>query len=215
MDTSADLDSTEPARPSAPSSEAEPEGGAEDGSDPADSEEQPVRTLTAANAPDPCGILTRADAAELLGQPVGPGRSPDAGGYPCVYYGEDGDSSLAMDMSLRRGTSLEDSALTVMIEHCAGEVVAEPEGLGRRAALLHWQGEDCGSDTLWVSTGVYFEGTEASEYTGRTPEGYIHFTFSLFPAPERAAVLEKLTTAAERALARLPEQIGGSSAQEG
>lgn len=188
------------------SAAAEDERGGEESASAAEPEEQPVRTITAERVPDPCRLLTGEDAAELLGQPVGPPRTPDAGGYPCVYRGEDGSSSrIVLNMSLMRGPSVEHSGLGVRIEHCKGEVVAEPEGLGRRAALFHWKGEDCGSDTFWVSTGIYFEGTEPSPVTGRNPEGYIHFTLSLSPVPDRATLVEKLTTAAERALARLPD----------
>jgi hypothetical protein len=168
-------------------------------------EEAPSRTITAAQLPDPCKLLTAEDAAELLGEPVGPGESPDAGGRPCVYRGKDGKSDIVLDMSLAPDSSINRTQLKVSLAYCEGEAVVEPKDLGRQAAFFHMKKENCGSDTLWVSTGVYFQGTEASVYTGRTPAGWIHFTFGMSPQPDQAALIEKLTTAARRALDRLPE----------
>lgn len=164
----------------------------------------PVRTITAAEVPDPCQLLTREDAAELLGEPVGPPRQPDAGAYPCVYWAESGDSQIVLDMSLTGGPSVDDTQLSLSLEHCEGERVAEVDDLGYRAALFRMRKENCGGDRFWVSTGIYFERTEPDEYAVRRSDGYIHFTFMLHPTPDDQILIDKLSTAAERALARLP-----------
>lgn len=166
--------------------------------------EMPVRTITAAEVPDPCRLLTGEDAAELLGEPVGPPRQPDAGAYPCVYWAESGESQIVLDMSLTGGPAVDDTQLSLSLEHCEGERVAEVDDLGYRAALFRMRKENCGGDRFWVSTGIYFERTEPDEYAVRRSEGYIHLTYMLHPTPDDQTLIDKLSTAAERALARLP-----------
>lgn len=199
---------------SAPGTEAAPRSAAgaaaaspaeEEDASAAEADELPLRTIRAVSVPDPCGLLTAEDASEILGEPVGPPRQPDAGGYPCVYRGESGDSQIALDMSLARGPDVEDTQLNMSLEYCQGEAVADIDDLGLRAALFRMNKENCGSDTFWVSTGIYFEATERPPNAEWIPKGYIHFTFSLRPEPDDEVLVEKLSMAAGRALARLPE----------
>lgn len=195
---------SEPAiAPSATEAAAEPSA-AEPAASTGASDDLPLRSIRAAAVPDPCALLTAEDAAELLGTPVGPPLQPDAGGYPCVYRSESGDGQIALDMSLARGAEVEDTQLAMSLEYCEGETVVELDDIGYHAALFRMTKQDCGSDTFWVSTGVYFEATELPPNSDWIPEGYIHFSFSLRPEPDDDALVEKLGTAAKRALGRLP-----------
>jgi hypothetical protein len=176
-------------------------------------EEGPEWTFTAAQVPDPCQILTREDATEIFGAPAKSGVSPPAGDYPCQYWSEDGASQLVLNMSIWQDWK-EHLGVEQLIEYCGGEQVAALESPGRRAVLFESGNEACTVDYFWVSTGVYYQGTEDSPQFERMGEdgrvvagplaGYIHFTFSLHPTPERDVLVEKLSTAAERAMARLP-----------
>lgn len=60
---------TEPASAAGPVPNPEEEEPEVDGET---TDDQPVRTISAAEVPDPCRLLTAEDVAELLGEPVGP-----------------------------------------------------------------------------------------------------------------------------------------------
>src|SRR5215203_1424835 len=57
---------------------------------PAAGGEEPTQASTTATAPDPCTLVTRAEAAAALGEPVDDGIRTDSGGLPgqrdCQYF---------------------------------------------------------------------------------------------------------------------------------
>ena len=177
---------------------------------PGDSTAKPESTdkadggLVLNEVPDPCDYLTRDDAEAVLGEPVGPGRGYDAGGWNCVYDTEGKDRRrLVFDMYVGRGDSVDDTQIGISIEACAAKAVARYDGLGRDSALYRRTAPHCnGGYFLWVLSGARFEGRLRPEFE-RDTKGPIHFLVSISPAADRTALASKLRNAANRALARL------------
>lgn len=153
--------------------------------------------------PDACALLTRNDAAEVLGAPVGSGRSADVSGLGnCAYRTETGEQ-VALIVQLGRDDSVDGTQLAMSFEYCGTRAVARPDGLGRAAALFESPAEPCGRGlTLWVATGLGFEGRTHPDLV-RPVRGRIHLALSRDPPGDVEVTLPLLRDAAERVLARL------------
>lgn len=153
--------------------------------------------------PDPCEILTRADAEALLGEPVGEGMSFDAGGWNCVYDTGAPRRRLVFDMYVGRDATVESTQVGMTIEACGAEVAARYPDLGTDAALYRNTNAECGIETfLWVATGVRFQG-KMWPGMARETRGQIHLNIFLSPAGDEFSASEVMRGAARRALARL------------
>lgn len=161
--------------------------------------------------PDACELLTAADAAELLGEEVAEPHSADIAGLGnCAYRAEASGRQLALILQLGRDDTVEGTQLDMNLEYCGAEVVARPDSLGRAAALYRSSEEPCGrSVTLWVATGLGFEGKPNPDLL-RPVTGRLQLVLAGNPDPEEGArpdaALPVLREAAERALVRLTDR---------
>jgi len=153
--------------------------------------------------PDPCSLLTRADAAELMGEPVEPGRSYPTTPWNCVYRARGSDGLLTLTVELGRETDPASTRSGVELAACGAVVERPVDGLGARSALYHTPDGRCGEAwTLWVATGVGFRG-RTSPRLARGSEGVFHLTVVRYPPGHPEELEPVLREAAERALARL------------
>ena len=163
----------------------------------------PVSAQTLSRIPDPCSLLTRADATELMGEAVEPGRSYPTTPWNCVYRARGSDGLLTLTVELGRETDPASTRSGVELAACGAEVKRPVDGLGVRAALYHTPDGRCGEAwTLWVATGVGFRGRTSSRLT-RESEGVVHLTVVRYPPGDPEEVEPVLREAAERVLARL------------
>lgn len=165
--------------------------------------------------PDACELLTPADAAELLGDEVTDPYTADIAGLGnCAYRAEATGRQLALILQLGRDDSVEGTQLAMNLEYCGAEVAARPDSLGRAAALYRSPEEPCGrSMTLWVATGLGFEGKPNPDLL-RPVTGRLQLVLAGDSDPEEGARpdagLPMLREAAERALVRLTDRAEGS-----
>lgn len=153
--------------------------------------------------PDPCALLTRADAAELVGEPVGPGRSYPASPWNCVYRARGSDGLLTLTLELGRGTEIASTRSGIELAGCGAEVETDLDGPGERARLYHTPDDRCGEAwTLWVATGVPFRG-RTSPGLARESEGVFHITVVRYPPGDHEIAEPVLRDAAERVMERL------------
>lgn len=155
--------------------------------------------------PDPCALLTRADAAELMGEPVEPGRSYPTSPWNCVYRARGSDGLLTLTLELGRGTEVESTRSGIELAGCGAEVEAELEGPGETALLYHTPDGRCGEAwTLWAATGIRFRG-RTSARAARVSEGVFHITVVRYPPAGRDSAEPVLRDAARRVIVRLRE----------
>lgn len=160
--------------------------------------QEPLDTM-----PDPCALLTRPDAVELLGEPVGAGRSYTTTPWNCVYRASSSDGLLWLMVQLGRGTELGSTQAGIELTGCGAEAVRRLEDLGEEAVLYHTPEGRCGeSYGLWVATGVRFRGLTGPA-AARPSEGTLHLLVVRYPPREPDDLLPVLRAAARRALARL------------
>lgn len=154
--------------------------------------------------PDPCTYLTSNDATELLGEPAGPGRSADAGGWNCIYDVGEPRRRLVLDMQIARGLDVEGTQLARSLEYCQSEIVERFDDLGADATVYRRTAEHCDDDlSLWVATAAVFEGRPRPD-AERPGRFNIHLSVGLSPAYDSTdRTVAVLRGAAERALARL------------
>lgn len=153
--------------------------------------------------PDPCALLTRADAAELMGEGVEPGRSYPTTPWNCVYRARGSDGVLTLTLELGRDTDVAGIRSGIELAGCGAEVERVVEDLGVRAALYHTPDGRCGEAwTLWVATGTRFRGL-TNPRLARESEGVFHVTVVRYPPRDPDELGPVLRAAAERALARL------------
>lgn len=155
--------------------------------------------------PDACALLTREDAAELLGASVGDGRSADIAGLANCAYRTEGGELLALILQLGPDDRVESTQFAMGIDHCGDRAVARTEDLGVASALFDRPPEPCGGGlVLWVASGLRFEGRTHPDLI-RPRTGRIHLLFWRNPAGEPSQALPVLRDAAERVLSRLTD----------
>lgn len=152
--------------------------------------------------PNACELLTRADAAELLGEEVGEGSRYDVAGFPCTYASA-ADRRLSVVLHIGPGATLEGTQLGIEVEYCDADAVRELDDLGLEAVLFRSANEKCGEGyRLWVATDVRFRGKTNPELIRET-RGQFHVALSVEPAASVEERVRILRAAAERVLARL------------
>lgn len=177
--------------------------GVEDGDTPA----QLLALGGGAHPPDPCTLLTREDAEELLAEPVGEGRAYDIAGYNCSYDASASGRRLSLIMYLGRDATPEGSQAGISLEHCKAKVVERLDNLGLAAALYQDTAEQCSANLkLWVATGIEFTGSEPPTDRLRVLSGHIQLVLVLSPSQGPEETLPILRPAAQRIVSRLEAQ---------